>query len=98
MPASSPNGGNFIASDGPFQPGAISQTINGLKVGDLVTITFDWAGAQQSGYSGASTDYLAVTLGGQTLDTTVLHDASEGFTGWNSGSLTLPFTLRRKWR
>ena len=60
----SPNGGNFVALDSDFGQGAISQSISGLIVGDLVTVTFDFAGAQQQGYSGKSSDTLLFTLGG----------------------------------
>lgn len=88
----SPNGGNFVALDSDFGQGAISQSISGLIVGDLVTVTFDFAGAQQQGFSGKSSDTLLVTLGGNgplasTPDPT-LNDASEGFTGWYQESVT----------
>jgi PEP-CTERM motif len=91
-PIVSPAGGSFVGLDSDFGQGAISQTISGLIVGDLVTVTFDFAGAQQTGFTGASTDYLAVSLGGQTLNSTTLHDASQGFTGWTSESLTFKAT------
>ena len=86
------SGGNFVALDSDFGQGAISQSISGLIVGDLVTVTFDFAGAQQQGFSGKSSDTLLVTLGGNgplasTPDPT-LNDASEGFTGWYQESVT----------
>jgi hypothetical protein len=87
-PYVAPTGGNVVALDSDYGQGSISQTLTGLTVGDLVTLTFDFAGAQQTGFSGASTDYLAVTLGSQTDDTQTLSNASESFTGWNSESLT----------
>ena len=89
---SSPNGGNFVALDSDFGQGAISQTVTGLTIGDQETITFEFAGAQQHGYDGASTDQLAVSLGGQTLYSTVLSDPSHGFTGWTTESLTFTAT------
>jgi len=88
----SPDGGSFLALDSDFGQGSVSQEINHLIVGDLVTISFDFAGAQQTGFSGASTDYIAVSLGGQTLDTQTLDDPSHGFTGWYSESLTFTAT------
>jgi hypothetical protein len=88
----SPAGGNFLALDSDYNQGAISQTIHGLQVGDLVTVSFYFAGAQQTGYDGASTDYLQVSLGGQTENTITLHDPSHGFTGWNEASLTFTAT------
>jgi Protein of unknown function (DUF642) len=89
-PTSSPNGGNFVALSSDFNQGTISQTISGLTAGKTYIVSFDYAGAQQKGYSGASSDYLAVSLGGQTDDTPTLNDPSNGFTGWNSD--TLEFT------
>jgi PEP-CTERM motif len=91
-PTSSPNGGNFVALSSDFNQGTISQTLTGLTKGDTVSITFDYAGAQQKGYSGASTDLLEVSLGGQTDKTPVLDDASNGFTGWYSDTLTFTAT------
>ena len=90
--ASSPNGGNFVALDSDFGQGAISQTVTGLTVGDQETITFEFAGAQQHPYDGKSTDQLEVSLGGQTLYSTILNDSSNGFTGWTTESLTFTAT------
>jgi hypothetical protein len=82
MPATSPDGGNFVAADGAFQIGAIQQTITGLTTGDAYTVGFWWAGAQQSGYNNATTEQWQVSLGGQTQSTVVVSNASHGFTGW----------------
>jgi len=38
---SSPQGGNFIMSDGAYYQGAISQLITGLTVGETYTLSFD---------------------------------------------------------
>src|SRR5580692_11197570 len=56
LPASSPDGGYFVAADSDFESATISQTINGLTVGRQYTVGFWWAGAQQSGFIGISTD------------------------------------------
>lgn len=88
----SPLGGAFLALDSDFGQGAISQTISGLIVGDIVTVSFDWAGAQQTGFDGASTDYLTVSLGSQSKNTATITDPSHGFTGWKTGSLTFTAT------
>jgi hypothetical protein len=40
MPASSPVGGNYVAADGAYDVGAISQTINGLTAGQHQTFNF----------------------------------------------------------
>ena len=82
LPASSPDGGNFIAADGAFQVDAITQTLTNLTVGARYTVSFWWAGAQQSGFTGATTDQWQVSFGGQTQSTAVVNDASHGFTGW----------------
>jgi hypothetical protein len=82
LPASSPTGGNFLAADGAFQEGAISQTISGLTVGRIYAVGFWWAGAQQSGFTGDTTDQWKVTFGGQSQFTSVLNNVSKGFTGW----------------
>src|ERR1700722_18580603 len=41
LPATSPDGGYYLANDGDFQQGAISQTVSGLTVGANYTISFD---------------------------------------------------------
>jgi hypothetical protein len=88
LPASSPAGGNFIAMDGDFETTALTQTVTGLTVGQATTVSFYFAGAQQAGFSGASTDQLQVSLGSQTDLTSVLSDPSQGFTGWQLENLT----------
>ena len=75
---------NFIAADGAFLVQPIQQTITGLTVGDHYALTFDWAGAQQSGYQGATSEEWLVSLGSQTQSTGVKQNAAEGFTGWMS--------------
>jgi len=88
----SPTGGNFLAADGAFQVGAITQTINGLTAGQQYTVGFDWAGAQQHGYSGAQTEQWAVSLGNQTQTTAVYSNPSHGFSGWMHESFTFTAT------
>ena len=84
----SPNGGNFLALDGNFSVGAVSQTVTGLTPGEAATVSFYFAGAQQYGYTGATTEQLSVSLGSQTFSTAVLNNPSEGFTGWQAESYT----------
>jgi hypothetical protein len=84
----SPNGSAFIGADPAFENGAISQTLTGLTVGKALTVTFDYAGAQQFNRSGATSEGWAVSLGGATQDTALLSNASEGFTGWHTASFT----------
>ena len=81
----SPTGGNFVAADADYPGGgtaAITQTINGLVVGRTYAVSFAWAGAQQSGFSGATTDAWQVTLGSQTQTTQTVNVVSQGFSGW----------------
>ncbi len=82
LPATSPAGGNFLAMDGAYAVGPVSQTINGLTPGQATTVSFFWAGAQQTGFSGANTEQFQVSLGSETQFTPVLSNANHGFTGW----------------
>ena len=86
----SPNGGNFVALDSDFQIGALSQTVSGLTAGQTYAVSFYWGGAQQYTFTGPTTDQLLVSLGAQTLDTSVISVASHGFSGWLAA--TLDFT------
>ena len=92
LTASSPNGGNFLGADGPYYPGPIQQTVTSLDVGSVATISFYWAGAQQSGYDGGTTEAWKVSLGNETHETPVLSSASHGFTGWQQQSLSFVVT------
>ncbi len=91
----SPNGGNFIGADGPYQPGAISQTIAGLTVGATYNVSFYYAAAQQYNYSGSTGSDWTVNLGtnaSTAQTTTLLSIASHGFSGWNADTLTFTAT------
>jgi hypothetical protein len=92
LPASSPAAGNFVAADGDFGQGAITQTINGLTAGNTYQLGFYWAGAQQTVATGASADQWQVSLGSQTQSTAVVNNASEGFTGWMFQTMTFTAT------
>jgi len=92
LPASSPDGGNYIGDDGAYEVGAIQQTITGLIVGDKYQLGFWWAGAQQSGFTGTTTEQWKVTLGTQTQSTAVVTDPSHGFTGWMYQTFTYTAT------
>jgi hypothetical protein len=89
-PGASPAGGNYVAVDPVYQMGVpdLSQTISGLTIGQAVDVQFWYAGAQQVGYSGATTEGWQVSLGGETHSTPTLNDASNGFTGWQFASLS----------
>jgi hypothetical protein len=96
LPASSPNGGNYIAIDPIYQNGSLSQSISGLSVGEQYVVNFDWAGAQQHGFDGATWEGFQVNLGNEIHYTTgdgvhsayTIENASHGFTGWQHSALT----------
>jgi hypothetical protein len=102
----SPYGGNFVAFDGDPTPGArqtMSQTVSGLTVGETYHLTFDWAATQYEFvngsafgctgcWTGATTNEFQVSLGGETHDTATVDVASQGFTGWMTGSMTFTAT------
>ena len=92
LPASSPDGGRYVAADGAFDAGPITQTINGLNSGDQYAVSFYYAGAQQYNWSGANTEAWQVSLGGSTQETPVLSNQSHGFTGWQQETLTFTAT------
>jgi len=86
--ALSPDGGNFVGLDGDVaNSGAISQTLTGLLVGKTYTLTFDWAAAQLDNRVGQTTEQLAVSFGGQTINTGVLTIPSMGFSGWKVATM-----------
>lgn len=88
----SPVGGNFLGADGAYLVGAITQNITGLTVGQRYNLSFYWAGAQQSGFSGETTENWTVSLGNQSFKTATVTDASHGFTGWMQQSFTYTAT------
>jgi hypothetical protein len=88
LPASSPDGGNYIAQDSAFQQAAIRQSISGLVVGQAYAVSFWWAAAQQYAYSGPTYDQWQVSLGGQTKSTALISIPDRGFSGWMRSTLT----------
>lgn len=86
-------GGNFVASDGGYQTAALTQSVN-LLAGQTYTLSFWWAAAQQSGFSGATTDGWVVSLGGnQIYQTTDVTNPSQGSTPWAKVSVTFKATV-----
>jgi PEP-CTERM motif len=83
LAASSQNGGNFVAADGDFSVGAISQDISGLTIGHVYAVGFDYAYSQQEGYDGDTVQSWSVTLGDSASQGTSPYTlASHGFSGW----------------
>ena len=82
--------GTFVGLDGDQTNGvqaSIQQVLQDLTVGSTYQVSFNWAGAQMQSRHGATTEYLAVSLGSQTQNTAVLNNASQGFTGWQTATL-----------
>jgi hypothetical protein len=92
MPAASPAGGNFIGADGAYLQGPLQQTITGLDMNSVASITFSWAGAQQYAFNGPTTEAWQVTLGKETHSTPVVSNVTHGFTGWQTTTLSFVVT------
>ena len=92
LPASSPLGGNYVAADGAYEVQSIDQVINGLVIGQQYSLGFYYAGAQQHGYTGATTEQWVVSLGSETYSTPVLQNLDHGFTGWRHQDVTFTAT------
>ncbi len=84
LPATSPSGGNFIAFDGAFQVRPLNQIITGLTAGKIYTVGFDYAFAQQAGFSGATIQNWTVNFAGQSYTTANYNLPNHGFSGWMS--------------
>lgn len=63
-----------------------------MTVGHTYQLSFYWAGAQQSGFTGATTDKWTASLGAQSFDTSVVALPSHGFTGWSQQTFTYTAT------
>ena len=76
--------------------GALSQTLNGLTMGDHYSVSFWQAAAQQSTYSGATTEQWQVSFtgGGFTQNgfSTLMSTPSKGTYGWNYQTLNFVAT------
>ncbi len=92
LPATSPDGGNFIGADGAYAQAPIQQTITGLDVNSVARVTFYWAGAQQYNFDAATTEAWQVTLGNETHSTQVVNNVTHGFTGWQKTTLSFVVT------
>jgi len=87
------NGGNFFASDSQYGPGTLSQLINGLTIGTSYLLTFDFALAQQTGFTGVNKDnYWQVGFGKATQNSTKLTIPDNGFSGWQSATMAFTAT------
>jgi hypothetical protein len=88
-----PGGGVIVAADGDHDwRGSISQNVSGLTVGGTYSLAFNWAGAQQFGFDGATTEAWQVTFGSSTLSTPTVSTPSHGFVGWQTAEMTFTAT------
>jgi hypothetical protein len=79
-------GGNFVALDGDFQTGALTQQITGLVVGQTYNLSFDFAFGQQFQFNGPTIQSLNVTLGPDfSQNSGAINVDSHTFTGWQAG-------------
>ena len=89
LPATSPDGGNYVAIDGAFQVAPLTQTLSGLTAGQKYAVSFYWGGAQQFGFTSPTTEQFVVGFGGApTQATAVLQNPNHGFTGWQQQTFT----------
>lgn len=80
--AASANGGNFIAADGAYAVVPIQQAIHNLVVGQTYTLSFEWAAAQQWGFTGSTTEKWTVSIDGNTFETAAYANQSHASSGW----------------
>lgn len=92
-----PGGGNFLANDGDFDSGTVSQTITGLTVGAKAVLTFWWAAGVQNGFTLPNTENWDVCLntsGTCTSSTAGMQSTPQytlttvAFSGWMEETLT----------
>lgn len=84
----SPDGGYFFGADAAYANAPISQSIGGLTAGETYELTFFYAGAQFVDAMGANNEGWQVTFGSESQSTATLNNASMGFTGWQTASMT----------
>ena len=89
----SPDGGAMVALDGAttFQA-KLTQTITGLTPGKKYALRFYWAGGQQAGFSGTTTEQFVVDFGSETRSTAVWNNPTKGFSGWYTENYTFTAT------
>lgn len=101
-PTAAMGGGNIMAMDGAYNVGALYQTVQNLLVGTVYHVTFFYGAAQQSGFTGATTEKFNVDVCTTTTyacasgdssytasyTTPTLNNPYEGFTGWDLATFT----------
>ena len=89
FPATSPDGGNFVESDGAASyTHSIYQTITGLTVGTSYNVSFYQAAGQQVGRTGSTTEQWQVSLGSSTQLSSLVTLPQGGVSPWQQQVLT----------
>ena len=95
LPTSSPDGGNFVFSDGDFANAPITQTITGLTPGARYTLTFLQALIQDTQppftIPGAVTGFWQVSFGASVVNSTamVADGSTLSFSPWRGETMVL---------
>ncbi|AFY96744.1 PEP-CTERM sorting domain-containing protein [Chamaesiphon minutus] len=85
--------GWFIAADGAFEEGSISQQLNDLTPGNRYDVNFWQAAGQQSGFEGDTTDRWRVSLDGVSqLSALIELPSKANVTPWQRQTLTFTAT------
>jgi len=82
-----PGNANYLALDGDYETGSISQTLTGLTKGTVYEVTFNYAFAQQNGYTGNTIDNLQVNFGSRSSSVGSYNFTSKGFSGWQTATM-----------
>ena len=94
VPQSSPDGGNFLISDGDYHNSLITQTINGLVTGNFYTLSFYQMLAQDTELNitipGPVSGHWQVALGTNTQNSAGMtgNGATNTFTNWQQQTMT----------
>lgn len=74
----------FIGIDGDYGASKISQAVSGFDAAKTYKLSFQYAGAQETGESGDTNQQWKVNLGGLNFDTPIWKNISNGFTAWQT--------------
>ncbi|MFN7898094.1 MAG: hypothetical protein ACK5N0_00320 [Synechococcaceae cyanobacterium] len=83
-PKPSSNGGKYLTIDGDYGQSQMTQTISSLDAGKTYKLSFEYAGAQQKNYTGATTQKWIVKGFGPDFEVGPWTNPSQGFTDWKS--------------
>lgn len=86
-----PDGSNFLAMNGDWNTAAVTQTVNGLVVGQTYVLTFQYAFAQQYNWFGETHQTLTASLG-ESSWTTSYTLPSTAFSGWQAATVSFVAT------